>query len=211
MKLLCLANSKKEGGRCVAGILLDENDIPEIKDNEPIWIRPICKARNGQVPNELCDSVLPLDIIELDKTEIVGKGYQSENTTFDEKQITVVGKATNKILNNLYSSTELIFGNKGKAVHEDKINELDHSLILIKSSTFKIIEKKYPNNTKIQIRLEFVYNGNSYDLPVTDIDFLNKYNQNKNLLKNKASIDIVLSLGGVHMTWYNKLVATIIH
>lgn len=211
MKLLCLANSKKEGGRCVAGILLDQNDKPIFKNGQPIWIRPVCKANNGQVPIELCDNIEPLDIIEFNEKNTTGTGYQSENTTFDEKKMLVTGKANKSILNNLYGSTKFIFENKGKAVHEDMIEELNHSLILINTTTFKIIEKKYPGNNKLQIRLEFDYENNSYDLPVTDINFLNKYNQNKNLLNNTNSIDVVLSLGGVHNTWYNKLVATILY
>jgi len=211
MRLLCLANSKKEGGRCIAGILLDENNKPISENNKPVWIRPVCKAKNGQVPIELCDTIVPFDIIEINDTDKIGTGYQSENTTFNEKTIVAIDRAENEILNGLHSKTDVIFGNRGKALPEDTISTLDHSLILVKSSKFKILEKQYAGKADPQIRLEFTYNDDSYDLPVTDIQFLDEYNQDKALLEGKESIDIVLSLGGVHNTWYNKLVATIIY
>lgn len=212
MRILCLANSYKEGGRCIAGILLDDNNNkPVFKKNKPVWIRPICKTKHGQIPNYLCNTILPLDIIQINKTSNVGVGYQSENTTFDEKQILVISKATKNILTNLYSQTNLIFGNRGKALPEDTIKELDHSLMLISSSNFKIIERKYEEKARPKIRLNFFYNNVSYDFPVTDPIFLENYSKNKNIIGNKASIDIVLSLGVPFKDWYYKLVATIIY
>ncbi|WP_303318606.1 hypothetical protein Q4Q34_04680 [Flavivirga abyssicola] len=211
MKLLCLANSYKERGRCIAGILLDDNNKPILKNNKAIWIRPVCKADHGQVPNSLCEKILPLDIIEINGTNKVGSGYQSENTSFDENEILTIGKANKNILNNLYSGTNLIFGNRGKALPEDTIKTLDHSLILVNLTEFKIVEKEYEDRKKPQIRLNFSYNNNSYDFPITDPVFLDNYNNNKTILKNKNNIDVVLSLGVPFNDWYYKLVATIIH
>ena len=206
MKLLCLANSYKEGGRCIAGVMLDEHNNPIIENNQPIWIRPIFKAKNGQIPNELCVTITPLDIIEIDNTNKIGTGYQLENTTFKEDKITIVARADNSILSNLYSSTEFIFNNNKKAFTEDTIKEVNHSLILIKVSDFNIIEKTYP-----KIRIEINYKNNCYDLPVTDPVFLNNYKKNKDILDNIENINVVLSIGAVHNGFYNKLVSSIIY
>ena len=211
MRILCLANSYKEGGRCIAGILLDENNAPVFNNGRPVWIRPICKAKHGQVPNYLCKHIVPLDIIQIDGTKVVGTGYQSENTTFDENQILVVDKVEKTFIDNLHDTTSLIFKNRGKALPEDIINELDHSLLLVRSNEFEIIEKKYEDKEHPQIRLNFVFNGNSYNLPITDPIFLNKYEDEKSILDQNESIDIILSLGVPFREWYYKLVATIIY
>lgn len=211
MRLLCLANSYKEGGRCIAGILLDDNDKPILKNNQPIWIRPVCKADHGQIPNNLCNSILPLDIIQINGTSNVGAGYQSENTVFDEKQIIVIGKVNKTVLNNLYSTTNLIFGNREKSLLEDVIKGLNHSLLFIRLSEFIVDIKKYEDSKRPKIRLCFSYNNNFYDFPVTDPVFLDNYSKDKTILNNKESIDVVLSLGFPFKNLYYKLVATIIY
>ncbi|MGB0880525.1 MAG: dual OB domain-containing protein [Polaribacter sp.] len=211
MKLLCLANSYKKGGRCIAGILLDDNNIPILKNNKPRWIRPICKTNYGQVPNYLCDKILPLDIIQINDTNHVGIGYQSENTTFDESQILIIDKANKNILDDLYAETHLIFGNRGKALPEDTIKKIDHSLILVNSSDFKIVEKEYEEKEYPQIRLNFTYNNNFYDFPITDPIFLKKYDKDKSVLDKIENIDIVVSLSVPFKNWYYKLVATILY
>jgi len=38
-RFVCLANSFKEGGRCLAGIVLDNNNKPVIENALPKWIR----------------------------------------------------------------------------------------------------------------------------------------------------------------------------
>ena len=54
-KFICLANSFKEGGRCIAGIELDANNIPVIIDNRPKWIRPVCNTEHGEVPINIAE------------------------------------------------------------------------------------------------------------------------------------------------------------
>ncbi len=58
-RLICLANSRRDGGRCVAGIDVDTG----------LWVRPL-PPRGGAIPEEktLLGGRLftPLDILELD-------------------------------------------------------------------------------------------------------------------------------------------------
>lgn len=212
MKLLCLANSYKEGGRCIAGIVLDEQNKPQLEAGKPIWIRPICKTGHGQIPLELCEKITPLDIIEIQDTHRIGEGYQSENTTFDEKEISVIGRGTKALIEGLandYSS--LIFINHGKAIHSDSIDDLNHSLMLVRLTDFKIKETKNPGRVNPQIRLEFTHKNNLYDFPITDPVFLDSYSMDKTLLDNTDSIDVVLSIAVLHNGWHSKLVATILY
>jgi hypothetical protein len=58
--------------------------------------------------------------------------------------------------------------------------------------------------------MKFEYNWNEYDLPITDLDFIEKYNKDKNILNNAKNIYLTISLGVVYEGWYYKLVAGVI-
>jgi hypothetical protein len=59
VKIICLANSKKNGNRCIAGI-----DICTGK-----WVRPISNLKDGGVTKDLCSidnqEPQPLDILDI--------------------------------------------------------------------------------------------------------------------------------------------------
>ncbi len=74
---VCLANSFKEGGRCIAGIEINGNNCILI-NNKPKWIRPISQStEHGQVPTYLVSHIKLLDIVEIDIIKIVPDDYQS--------------------------------------------------------------------------------------------------------------------------------------
>lgn len=208
---VCLANSYKEGGRCIAGIEI-QNGTPSTVNNKPKWIRPVCKTEHGKVPENLVSHIKILDIVELNTTENTPDGFQSENILFDTNSIKVIGKFPLANIPMLCdSSVNVIFGNKGKAISEDCIGSLTYSLMMISTNDFESYEKIYEDNeSKPQARLKFKYNFNEYDLPITDPIFLNLYKTNKNILIDKTVLYIVLSVGVIHKSWYYKLVAGII-
>lgn len=82
-RFICLANSFKEGGRCLAGIEVDANNNPVVVNERTKWIRPICKTKHGEVPNRIAQPFKILDIIEIDVTENKPETYQSENVLFN--------------------------------------------------------------------------------------------------------------------------------
>lgn len=53
--ILCLANSYKHGGRCIAGIEVTINNgtytIVRDANGVPKWLRPISHSAAGEVPN----------------------------------------------------------------------------------------------------------------------------------------------------------------
>ena len=65
LRFVCLANSFKEGGRCLAGIELDTDGNLLMINGHPKWIRPVCNTDHGEVPNEIAGSFQILDIIEI--------------------------------------------------------------------------------------------------------------------------------------------------
>lgn len=210
-RFICLANSFKEGGRCLAGIELDTNNIPVVINGKPKWLRPVCNTEHGEIPNNIAENLNVLNVIEFDITAFYPQGYQSENVTFNENSIRVIGNFNRNRLANLCDNRNLIFGNRGKAVSQDTIRNLDHSLLLISVTQFEVTQKVYEDRPdRSQIRLVFTYSGNSYDFPITDPAFLIRYQNNHNLLTNTDQFYLSLSLGIVWNDWYYKLVAGIV-
>ena len=208
-RIVCLANSYKEGGRCVAGIELNKNKelLCEKK-----WIRPICKTMYGEIPTLLVKHIKPLDIIKFKITGNASDGFQSENVLFDRKSLSRVGIFDKLQLSELCDQQPpVLFGNKGKAVSEEGISQLNSSLIIIPATVFEIYERKYEDKSNLQVRIKFDYNSDEYDLPVTDPIFLDNYKNNKQILSEIQKLYLVVSLGILHEGWHYKLVATILY
>jgi len=213
MKLLCLANSYKEGGKCLAGIQLDAQNRPLRINGRPRWIRPVCATTFGQVPNYLCAEAMILDIIEIDNADVCETSYQPENTTFDKDSIRVLGKLERDILDEICDNEAFttIFGNKGNTITKETIEEVGYSLMFVKITAFQIRQKKRQNYKRPQLRLTFRYRGQVYNFPITDPDFLLKYALNNKILDGINSIYVVLSISVPFNDAYYKLVGTVIY
>lgn len=211
-RFVCLANSYKEGGRCLAGILLDNTNKPISENGRPKWIRPVCNTPHGEVYTNLVLHINILDIIEIEITKYLSQGYQSENMLFGEDSLRITGKYLISDLNSLCETSPTIFGNKGKAVSEEAIGRLTHSLMLVKVTSFEVAERTYDDTpNKTQIRLVFSHNGNQYDFPVTDPVFLHNYQINSDYIEDVKELFLCLSLGVSWQNWYYKLVAGVVH
>ena len=212
-RFVCLANSLKEGGRCVAGIELEQNNARKIVNGVPKWIRPVCKTNHGEIPKRLTEHIQLLDIIELD---IIGipfeKSYQSENVFFREKSLRIVGKFPVKELDQLCDRRQFIFESRSKAISRDAIQSIDYSLVLVKPNQFEAKIKEYEDNPfkAPQVRMIFTYHGILYDFPVTDPVFITKIQSNPEFLKNQQDLYFCLSLGINWNDWHYKLVAGVI-
>lgn len=218
-RFICLANSKKYNQRCIAGIELEKSSRKGYKyqivkrDANPIWIRPVSDSEHGEVSSELVDHINLLDIVEINVTAVAPQGYQSENVLFDNRRLQVVDridKIETLIDKLLTVDTPTLFGNIEKAVHVNDVGQLDHSLVLIKPSNVYVYEKTRLKE-KPQARASFVYGTTHYDLPVTDIDFEEKFNQNPNILQASTHIYFTVSLGVEFKEQHYKLIAGILH
>ena len=212
VRFVCLANSFKEGGRCLAGVILNDNNSSILKDSNIQWIRPVMDSTYfGEVKTELASTIKVLDILEIEVLEYPNlDDYQSENALFVENTIQIVGKYDKDKLDVFCDSRSLIFGNKGKAISEDDIIEHNHSLMFIKINHLEIYQKTYNDKPKPQTRGIFTYYGNEYDLPITDPVFLKRYQFKPNFLIENKQIYLTLSIGIEHNAWYYKLIACII-
>ena len=89
-EILCLANSKKYGGRCLAGL-----KWPDLQ----AWIRPVDPTReHGEVPSDKAQVnspegrrfIRPLDVINVDLIEQAPTSSQPENWILGSSPITLV-------------------------------------------------------------------------------------------------------------------------
>lgn len=209
---ICLANSYKYKERCIAGIEIETGTDGKfsvvLKDGTPKWIRPVSGCEHGQVPAALVENIKLLDIIEFEMTEECPLGYQSENVRFNESSLKKIGEvpAKEEMLDLLVDRKHgLLFGNKGKAVHQDMIVTVDHSLVFIGANSFKVVTDKKKSD---KFRAVFEYNDVEYDLPITDVDFLREYSPDRT--KDLSRAYLCISLGVLYGEFYYKLCAGLI-
>lgn len=202
-QIICLANSYKPGGRCVAGIDVDTGN----------WIRPVSQETDsGAIPTEIVSNVKLLDIVEFEMVEEVPDGFQSENVHFKKDSIAVVDSVSLDEIEKYCVESGKIFGNYGKAVNEEHIENLNHSLIIVNVTDVTVNEKYYEGKAHPKIRIKFDFDGHEYDLPVTDPIFLDKYKENKNILHDKDPIYLAISLALLNgEEWHSKLIAGVLY
>lgn len=214
---VCLANSRKYSGRCIAGIELVR--APEgcrvIRDQagRPRWLRPVSGEEHGQVTPLLVDHIRLLDLVELDVTQPQGQGYQSENCLFDPTSIRTLESLvyTLPLIDSFVPrNLSVLFGNRGKAIPADKIADIDHSLVFIKPELLEV-RRETTQRGKEQIRGHFVFAGHPYDLPITDIEFIAAYTDNSAVLDDYTHHYLTLSLGLAYEGWHYKLIAGVIY
>ena len=91
---LCLANSYKHGGRCVAGIEAElvGSSLRIVKSTYgiPKWIRPISRSAAGEVPNHDALGIDVFSIVRIEDPIPHGTGAHSEDCYY--KSLKVIGK-----------------------------------------------------------------------------------------------------------------------
>jgi len=211
-RFVCLGNSFKEGGRCLAGILLDVNNNPILEFGKPQWIRPTCNTLHGEVPNCFALSYHLLDILEINNATPAPNHYQSENVHFDEMGIQRVGTFDKNRLKSLCEDRRYIFKTRYPSLSEDVIQELTYSLMLIKPTQFEVVERVYEDREAPQQRMVFSYNNFTYDFSITDPVFLRNYQANHDYLDDIQEVLLSLSVSVKYPPTerYYKLVAGVI-
>lgn len=211
-RFVCLGNSVKQGGRCLAGMQLDVNNDPILEFGKPKWIRPTCNTLHGEVPNQIALPFKLLDILEINDTLPRPQKYQSENVLFNINSIKKIGIFDKRRLNSLCEDRRYIFKTRYPSLSEEVIRELNYSLMLVKPTQFGVIEKIYEDRMAPQHRMLFTYNNFNYDFSITDPVFLRYYEANPEFVEGVK--DVVLSLS-VSVKFpptnrYYKLVAGVI-
>lgn len=210
--IICLANSKKYHGKCLAGIevkvdpdklVLEKNKLGQHK-----WIRPISDLEFGQLPLEETQNIRILDVLEIDCRNECPNGAHCENIFYTGlvKKVRTLGN-TSKNLNVLCDKEhDLIFEDIERFVTPDMFNNADYSLMLIKPENPHF----FLSGDNESLRVRFNYKDNSYNLPVTDSVFICKINCINIDNYNHRDYYFSLSLGTKYRDVHWKLVAGVI-
>lgn len=165
IRLICLANSRRDGGRCIAGIDADSGQ----------WIRPVPRG-GGAIPEEKTflggKLFAPLDIIELDvDAPTYTTRYQCENRQLKNWNWRLAGRVDARDVIMYCSQGGLILHGPGKIVEPAELDRLPPvkwtSLQLIHSAnvTFEPDPRK---TLRWQARFSPGLSGPTYCLTITD-------------------------------------------
>ncbi|WP_435848229.1 dual OB domain-containing protein [Streptomyces decoyicus] len=214
-QLVCLANSRKHGGRCIAGI--------DIKSNT--WIRPISsrsghevseserKYRNGAEPSAL-------DVISMQLVRHRQHGFQSENWILDSSvRWEKLGRIRWDDLRRLEQRPTRLWINSGDSTARglnDRVpvarqGEIADSLKLIRvNSATILVDRPYDANRELDVRAEFHHAGSTYTLKVTDSTYEEKFRKRGIGTYRLAESFLTVSLGEEFRGYLYKMVAAII-
>lgn len=165
--ILCLANSWKSGGRCVAGIRTDDGS----------WIRPVSDTDEGELTPSQCTldnqrQAMPLDVVRVYLKEPSPRPHQPENWQITARQWRFRDRMSfreaTKLLERASETHDSgIFGIAADRISARDIERrpggLDASLTLVKASA-----PEFKWGTKWnQKRAVFEHGGITYDLVMT--------------------------------------------
>lgn len=215
-RFICLANSHKYGGRCLAGLEINaDDDIVWGDSGRPRWIRPVWSDNHGAIPFYYVHRIQLLDIVEIELAGAVPNGFQTENYRFNPASLRVVGQYafTTSLLNVLtYTETAEILGNLVRSVSVDEARYLDYSLSLLRiQSPISCYYTRAGVREKEQLRMQFCYERVAYDLAITDPAFEESYRQNPDCMASLEDVYLCVSLGREHRGAHYKLMAGVLY
>lgn len=218
-RIVCLANSRKLHGRCVAGI--------ELVGGKPAdWVRPISSREHEEVSEherQYEDGTDPrvLDVIDVPLVEPRPKGYQRENWLLDPnsywvKSGTVAWRDLPGLvfrLETLWIDNHSTYNGRNDKIPLAEATGVDSSLRLIKVdqmtlSVFKPGEAFGDPKRRVQGR--FKHNGVGYGLWVTDPVYERRYLAMSDGDYEIGECFLTISLGEPHKGACYKLIAAII-
>jgi hypothetical protein len=218
-RMVCLANSRKLQGRCIAG--------RELINEQPVgWLRPVSAREREEVSEyerQYQDGSDPriLDIIDVPLLEPRPSKYQTENWLLDPDRYWVKGgrMSVDEIARlcepaaPLWTNGHSSYNGRNDRIPVAEADRLDSSLRLVRVDKLRLAVFKPGEafgNPKRRVQAQFEHNGMDYHLWVTDPDFERTY-----LAKADGTYDIgesflTISLGEPQNNYCYKLVAAII-
>jgi len=218
--ILCLANSRKPGGHCVAG-----REV--VQQGFDAWVRPVSSRATREVSDDderYRDGSLPhlLDLIEIDFEIAVPDRHQQENHQIDDKHYWkrcgiaswadipgLVEDVSGELWLNGSSST---YGENDR-VQEANLDRFTRSLYLVEPDDLALIvaeEGAQFGDPRRRVRAAFRLSGHSYTLGVTDLPIEQEYLAKPNGRYRIKGALVCVSLGEVFHGYAYKLAAGII-
>ncbi|MGJ5044630.1 dual OB domain-containing protein [Bradyrhizobium sp. SZCCHNRI1058] len=218
--ILCLANSRRPGGACIAGKELDAGQMGD-------WVRPI-DAKHGNAISErdakYKDGVAAdlLDIVRIPMSAAAPSDHQTENHQIDagfywtnqgRATWAQIVEATDNVSGPLWSDGDHSFHGLNDKVDEATAKTLDGSLLLIEPSQLELVvgeESKFGGGTVRKVRAKFKLNGTDYNFVVTDPWIETKYFAKPNGSYAVDGSRLCVSLAEILNGSATKLVAAVI-
>jgi hypothetical protein len=216
-RIICLANSRKISGRCIAGKEIAGNGFGG-------WIRPVSSRPAGELSEydrHYQNGVDPklLDIIDIQMTQHTPHGFQTENHVIDENTYWgLVRTATPAELAGAIDNVPGVLWNNdsssGNGLH-DRVSEaaaaqLQGSLLLINVRKLTIsiaVEGAAFGNAKRKVRGSFVLNNVPYMLSITDPIVEREYLKKPDGEYVAGPATLCVSLGETWQGYAYKLIA----
>lgn len=216
--IVCLANSWKTEGRCVAGREFRNGSFGE-------WIRPVSDRSTEEISDSerrFSDNRYPrlLDVIEIHMLEPRPHGHQQENHLIDAewfwKLEGTLGRADLEKAVEDPQGPLWLNGDSSRHGLNDRVPErlalnLGRSLYLVRPDEVQIrvaIEENFDGESKMRIRANFTLNGYEYTLSVTDPMIQRRYADVGTYEQTGALVCV--SLGEIYNGFAYKLAASIL-
>ena len=165
IEMLCLANSRKLGGRCIAGLRTDGGG----------WIRPVGVGEKGIVgPAQYrinhYGEVWSLDVVRMGTVKPVPCSYQPENVLLTGKPWLMVNRPADRetalpLINAALAHDAALLGNTHDRVGEGALLEASLAILFPEDVRWRI---QTGSQGKRQTRAVFLHTGTEYALSVTD-------------------------------------------
>jgi hypothetical protein len=164
-RLICLANSRRDGGRCIAGIDLETGR----------WIRPVPRL-GGAIPEErtfLSGKLLePLDIIEIElDPPTYTTRFQCENRCLKNWNWRLAGRVAPKDIHKYRNNAATVLHGPGKTVEPAELERLPpakwSSLELVHATNVSF-QPDTRKTLRWQAKFSLGPSGPTYCLTITD-------------------------------------------
>jgi len=214
--IICLAASRKPGGRCIAG--------KDVSDNKS-WVRPVSDGEDDAIDNKqsrYSDGKLAqvLDIIEIPILKPSPKQHQKENFLVDsskkwKKQGVFKRQDLKSLLDNpssLWHDLVSSYNGINDRINASQAGTINSSLYLIEAQCKILVktEGKDFDNPKKKVRCSFEYKKIDFVLPVTDPMIEQEYINKPEKKYDLGQKYICVSLGLEHDNFLYLFAATII-
>ena len=219
-RIVCLANSRKMSGRCIAG-----KEISAVGHSGE-WVRPVSARPSEEVSEyerqyENGRDPRVLDVIDVPLLRPTPKDYQQENWLIDNQRYWVnVGRVSPADLDQLTDPTASLWLNNHSSYNglNDRMpleaaRNLRESLRLIKLHGLTLLVSAPGanfGNFRRSVQGRFQYNGVAYWLRVTDPVYERRYLQQADGSYSVGECFLTISLGEPFQGHSYKLIAAII-
>lgn len=163
-RFVCLANSRKHGGRCVAGIRTDGEG----------WVRLVGDTPSGALSSNQCllangGKARVLDVIEVVPAAHAPKAYQRENWLVGRDRWRLAARPASsddlEAIRNHIVAGPALFGDVSDRLTLSRAD--GSSLVLVRAADLRWRITRSRGGQR-QTRARFTLAGQAYDLPLTD-------------------------------------------